>query len=532
MLEDRVGRLALAVLPLLFACSRRDPAPADAAPASTAEVVTPPSATASHAAPAPSLVLHEVAHAPSGFAFSALGAVSIVRGSDLAFRASEGRFVQDPADAALSRARSYGTYPSSVFAEVLIERAEMEPHVGAGKLDGTKLVTAFTPGEIESTLFLAERKKGEWVAAVAAGTAQWRFVNFTDKSAPALESGPAGEGTCKSSFVPDDGVGEGDGTIVAVGFTCVGGKTGGKGSKAVIARWGAADKAPTIATLDQVNPSFGKMLIASRRGRRTFVAHENEAVLVGWDAGQKKWTALTAPGPIAALAEGPDGTLYVISGGQLFSRSAAATDDQPLQLIPTSTSLDRVWVDDAGKLWVTSPRTPTQPLAAASTSPPSTSASAARPASDLAPPEPESPDARTLLTNAFSVPRVASLPTSAAVETGREEGFELGTDACPSLYVRVLTGVSKAQKFPTLPAIVKKLDNAPIELVLDETSKGKLTLAAIVPDVATGERLVAAIDGPPKPGAKHVRAPRTKVYCRVPSVQGKVPLPTPGSSSP
>jgi hypothetical protein len=517
MLEKRT--VWLAVLPLLLACSRRD-ASTSTSTATTATdagvpaaVSIPASATAP-TAPAPPLELHEVAHAPSAFSFSALGPASIIRGADLAFRAQDGRFVQDPADAPLSRARSYGTYPAPVFAEVLIERAEMEPHVGAGKFDGKRLVTAFTPGEAESTVFLAEGKGGQWLAAVATGKPEWRFVNFTEKGGPAPESGPAGEGGCRAGFSPDDGLGEGDGTVVAVGFACVAGKASGKG-KAVIARWKPDDKAPRLTTLDQVNPSFGKMLVVGRKGQRTFVAHENEPVLVGWDEATAKWAPIAVPGPIAALAEAPDGTLYLISSGQLFASKDLAT----FQLIPTAMGLDAVWVDDAGKLWLSSPRIPKPPV------PPP--AGAEKGAAEPPPPEPESPEARTLLTNAFAVPRVADLPTSAAVETGREEGFELGTDACPSLYVRVLGGVSKGQKFPTLPALVKKLDKTPIDFLIDETSKGKYALAAIVPDVKTGERLVAAIDGPPKPGAKHVRAPRTKVFCRVPVDQGKVTVAAP-----
>jgi hypothetical protein len=514
MLEKRT--VWLAVLPLLLACSRHDPAPTTKpGTESPPEAVTTPSATASQAAPAPALELHEVAHGPSAFSFSALGTASIIRGSELAFRAKDGQFVQDPADAPLSRAHAYGTYPDAVFAEVLIERAEMEPHVGAGKFDGKKLVTAFTPGEIESTVFLAQGKSGNWLAAVTAGRTEWRFVNFTEKGGSAPASGPAGEGGCKSGFVPDDGLGEGDGTIVAVGFSCVGGKAGGKGSQAIIARWKPDDKAPTITALEQANPSFGKMLLAGRKGQRTYVAHENDPVLVGWDAAAAKWAPITPPGPIASIAEAPDGTLYAVSSGQLFARKG----DDAFQLIPTSTGLDAVWVDDAGKLWLSGPRVPTPTLAKAA-------------AADPSPPEPESPTARTLYTNALTVPRVADLPTADAVENAREEGFELGTDACPSLYVRVLGGVSKNQKFPTLPALVKKIDNAPVQFLLDETSKGQLTLAAIVPDVKTGERLVAALDGPPKPGAKHVRAPRTKVFCRVPVDQGKVAVAGPAAASP
>jgi hypothetical protein len=174
--------------------------------------------------------------------------------------------------------------------------------------------------------------------------------------------------------------------------------------------------------------------------------------------------------------------------------------------IRTSFPADKVWTDDEGKLFVSALRMDD---------------GKSDESDDHAPKTGENLKARALFTDAFAVPQLVHAPSSAAVETGREEGLELGTEACGSLYVRVLAGARKGQKFPTLPGLVKDVgDLGATRFVLDETSKGNLALAAIVPDVATGKKLAAAIAA--KAGGPKAKGPKPRVACRVPIDRGAV----------
>lgn len=456
-------------------------------------------APATSAPPPPPVTrtFHKVLFATGPIAFSSLGPVGIVRAGDLAFRVEGGKLVQDPADAVLSRAQSYGTWPKDIVSEVLIERAEMDPHVGAGKLEGKTLTTVVTPGESESTAFLVRGSGDQWLAAVLNGKVDWRWANATTKAGPTPAVAPATktEGPCKTPFLPDEGFGAGDGVIVAVGFPCAAQKTD---RAAYLARWEADGKEPALTKLSDVKKSSGRLLLAGRKGLPLYVASQHEAFLA--EHRDKQVVPIPVPEPVQALALAPNGTLYVSAGSKLYERKPGG----PFEPIATMFRIERVWVDDDGKLWLvsaveeTGKRAPENPSA-------------------------DGPDIRPreLLTDAFAPARLVVAPTSAAVEAGREEGIELGTEACATLSVRVLTGVTKGQKLPIVGDIIKQVDDpSKVRFVLDEHAKGKLALTAIVADLPTGRR-VATLAGAKIATAKPSTA-KPKVACRAPVERGTV----------
>lgn len=436
-------------------------------------------------------------HTIGPVAFSSLGPVGIVRAGDLAFRVEGGKIVQDPADAVLSRAQSYGIWPKDIVSEVLIERAEMDPHVGAGKLEGKTLTTVVTPGESESTAFLVRTTGDQWLAAVVNGKVDWRWANASAKAGatPGVAPTTKPEGPCKTPFLPDEGFGAGDGVIVAAGFPCAAQKAD---RSPYLARWEGAGKEPSQTKLTGVKTSTGRMLVAGRKGLPFYVAHQTEAFLV--EMREQEILPIAVPGPVAAIALAPNGTLYVAAGTKLYERKAGAA----LEPIATTSPIESVWVADDGKLWLAGPRAEDGKHERETTSPNG---------ADIVP--------RALFTDAFAAPRLVVAPTSAAVEAGREEGLELGTDACATLSVRLLTGVTKGQKLPLVGDIVKKLsDPTKVRFVLDEHAKGKLALTAVVADVMTGHS-VAALGSPKGDGGKS-KAPKLKVACRAPVERGTV----------
>lgn len=489
-----------AALVLPCACSKGSTP--DAQPAASVSA----SAPAKSAPPPPPVTrtFHEIMQAAGPIALAALGPISMVRAGDLAFRIEGGKIVQDPADAVLSRAQSYGTWPKDIVAEVLIERAEMDPHVGAGKLEGKTLTTVVTPGESESTAFLVRTTGDQWLAAVLNGKLEWRWANASAKAGPTPAVAPAAkaDGPCKTPFLPDEGFGAGDGLIVAAGFPCASQKTE---RTPYVARWSSAAREPTLTKLDGVKTSTGRMLVAGRKGFPVYVAHQTEAFLV--ESAGEGFTPVSVPGPVGALALGPDGTLYAAIGGVLHERKK----DGAFTPIATPFSVDAIWVAEDGKLWLAAPRAVEgEGDAKGKNDEPSSTG--------------EKPRPHALFTDAFAAPRLVVVPSSAAVEAGREEGIELGTDACATLSVRVSTGVTKSQKHPILADIVKELgDASKVSFVLDEITKGKLALTAIVPDVETGRKIARAIAPKMAPGkAAKNDAPKAKVACRTPVDRGAV----------
>ena len=59
-----------------------------------------------------------------------------------------------------------GCIPSKALIHVAGKFEAMREHVGAGKLEGKALTTVVTPGESESTAFLARTTGDQWLAAV------------------------------------------------------------------------------------------------------------------------------------------------------------------------------------------------------------------------------------------------------------------------------------------------------------------------------------------------------------------------------
>lgn len=494
----RPGSLQIVFFGLFCGCGRGDPAPAKPLdPAASARPSAAPTSSAEPPRIPVTKVFHEVLRSTVPLSFSSLGAVSFVHGGEVAFRVENDRFVQDPADSGV-RSRFYGAYPKDVVGQVVIERAEMEVHIGAGKLEGRALVSTVTPAENETTRFLVQGHDGEWLAGVFAGKTAWRLANVSRKGgpAPATTVGEAKDALCKNPLVPDEAWGRGDGTIVAAGFPCDAQKTD---RRALVARWTDAAKEATVSGLDDVKNAYGRMLVQSRKGQPVYLAHELEAYLAVEDG--SAWKRIEVPGPISSLAVGPDGTVFVAVSGQLHERHG----DEAFAVIPTPFAVDAVWVADDGKLWLTAPRI-------------------ALPDEEPGPPQPENPQARALFTDAFAVPAVATVPLPAAVDIAREQGWELGTAACSSLYVRVLTGVRKGQAFPVLKEIVKQVgDVSKVRFVLDETGAGKLALAAVAPDLPTAIKVARALMPPAsKASSPKAKQPLPRVFCRVPVERGVV----------
>lgn len=516
--EGHVGKLfvglvcSTAIGGALIGCSKKRTPTESQAPVASASVAPvgseAPAASAMAAAPSKSTEpkLDLVARSPAAIAIIQSGSELIVESSGVLYRVDAAGLHHDLG--LLEGLRPLGRWESLALYGEWPKRATIAAFpTPDGDPNACRITSIFkttgdrwSPGpnlqSCEDVRAFAQWKEQRTLAITTINYSKdWRFLLIAGKVPVALpvptpapiraDAGGDDSWVCRSLVLPDSAAGTPEGHLFVAGRPCDDSNSPRKNINPIVERWTPESRKATVDTLPEAGFTDGRYQIVVRSERDAYLAarETKHAYMAHFDGATWQKLELPADSGIADLIFDASGVLWMAQGKQLHRRQTDGSwqsyglpeiDGQGLEPVGLATMGETLWVTArAGKEhFLLGPTKPTEPPV---------------------------------------------LPGRSSIQA--TEGYDYGplpaTAACNTLLVTLRYRVAPGQHFEDLGAKFRdQPDLAGVQFVIDQSPTGD-QLAAVVPTMAIGRRVVElAASAKAKP----------KFVCRAPKIKSTVTL--------